>query len=68
MGMPQGNMSAQMQLSPGPNMPGGPGSNQMPGLGNALTASLQNQQPQSNLGKEVYKIKFKKNIDIFYYS
>lgn len=49
--MPQGNMSGQMQLSPGPNMPGGPGSNQMPGLGNALTASLQNQQPQSNLGK-----------------
>lgn len=51
MGMPQNNMPGQMQLPPGPNMPGGPGSNQMPGLmpNSALTASLQN-QPQSNLG------------------
>lgn len=51
MGMPQGNIPGQMQLSPGPNMPGGPGSNQMPGLmpNSALTASLQN-QPQANLG------------------
>lgn len=52
MGMPQGNMTGQMQLTPGPNMPGGPVPNQMPpGLmpNSALTASLQN-QPQSNLG------------------
>lgn len=49
MGMPQGPMSGPM--TPGSNMPGGPGPNQMPGLmpNNALTASLQNQS-QSNLG------------------
>lgn len=48
--MPQGNMTGQMQLPP-PNMPGGPGSIQMPGLmpNSALTSSLQN-QPPSNLG------------------
>lgn len=51
MGMSQGNMPGQMQLPPGPNMPGGPGSNQMPGImpNNPLTASLQTQS-QSNLG------------------
>jgi len=51
MGIPQGNMPGQMQLPPGPNMPGGPGSIQMPGLmpNSVLTASLQS-QPQSNLG------------------
>lgn len=51
MGMPQGAMPGPMQLPPGPNMPGGPGPNQMPGLmpNNALTASLQSQSP-SNLG------------------
>lgn len=51
MGMSQNNMPGQMQLPPGPNMPGGPGPNQMPGLmpTNALAASLQN-QPQPNLG------------------
>jgi len=51
MGMPQGNMPGQMQLPSGPNMSGGPGPNQMPGLipSNALTASLQS-QPQANLG------------------
>jgi hypothetical protein len=49
--MPQNNMPGQLQLPPGPNMPGGPGPNQMPGLmpNSALTASLQS-QPQSNLG------------------
>jgi len=51
MGMPQGNMPGQLQLPPVPNMPGGPGPNQMSGLmpNSALTASLQS-QPQSNLG------------------
>lgn len=51
MGIPQGAMPGPMQLPPGPNMPGGPGPNQMPGLmpNNALTASLQSQSP-SNLG------------------
>jgi hypothetical protein len=51
MGMPQGNMPGQMQLPPGPNMPSGPGSNQIPGLmqNSTLTASLQNQS-QTNLG------------------
>lgn len=51
MGMPQGNMPGQMQLPPGPNMSGGPGSNQIPGLmqNSTLTASLQNQS-QTNLG------------------
>lgn len=57
MGMPQGNMPGQMQLPPGPNMPGGPGSIQMPGLmpNSALTASLQN-QPQANLGNWLGKL------------
>lgn len=51
MGMPQGNMPGQMQLPLVPNMPGGPGPNQMPGImqNSALTASLQNQS-QTNLG------------------
>lgn len=63
MGMPQNSMPGQMQLPPGPNMPGGPGSNQMPGLmpNSALTASLQN-QPQSNLGKS---LNYHKNIQSF---
>lgn len=41
-----------MQLPPGPNMPGVPSPNQMPGLiaSNTLTASLQN-QTTPNLGK-----------------
>lgn len=73
MGMPQGNMTGQMQLPPGPNMPGGPGSNQMPpGLmpNSALTSSLQN-QPQSNLGNQfknnIYKV-FCYCIFFYYYN